>query len=139
MITFLLIILYVIFCTFFLAKKDAESYRLKSSVTSPLVLKIIKRWHADGVVLAVLINTPLFFDHAKLWWQIIIINILIRLSEFDLTFNYYALLPTTELGSTASVDIFFSKIFGKQGALKKSITFFVLLCIFVLLKLYFKF
>lgn len=140
MILFIIIELYLLVCGFFLSKHDAESYLLKDKTnTTSNTLKIINRWHLDGVILAILINIPLLHDFYNWWWQLIIINILLRLSEFDLVFNIYAHLSIYFLGSTATMDKIFSKIFGKNGALNKSLTSFGLLIIFNILKIIFHF
>jgi hypothetical protein len=139
MLIFLVIQVYLLLCGFFLAKKDAESYLMKDNISTPTVLKIIKRWHTDGVVLAVLVNVPLLYNFSHLWWEIAVVNILLRLAEFDLVFNSYANLSTTFLGSTALTDKIFSKIFGVNGAIDKSITFFSLLILFNIAKVIFHF
>lgn len=133
------IIIYLAGCGFFLAKKDAESYLMKVNVSTPTVLDLIKRWHADGVILGVLIMVPFVYDHPLIWWQILAVGILLRLAEFDLVFNAYAKLSITYLGSTAFVDKIFSKIFGPNGAVLKSLTFFAILIAFVIAKFIFKF
>jgi len=139
MTIFLFLQVYLAACGFFLAKKDAESYLMKTTTTTPTILNLIKRWHADGVVLGILINVPLLYDFHKEWWQIVIVNVLLRVAEFDLVFNKYANLSPTYLGSTAEADKIFSKIFGINGAIKKSITFFGLLIAFNIAKIVFKF
>lgn len=124
---------------FFLAKKDAESYLMKDNNATPTTLELIKRWHEDGVILAVLINIPLLYDFYSIWWQLIIVNVFLRLAEFDLVFNKYAKLSPYYLGSTATLDNIFSKVFGKNGAVTKSIVFFVALVVFDVAKIIFKF
>lgn len=124
---------------FFLAKHDAESYRLKDNNSTSTTLEIIKRWHEDGVILGVLINIPILYDNYQAWWQIVVVNVFLRLAEFDLVFNKYAKLSPYYLGSTANLDKFFSKIFGKNGAVTKSIVSFAILILFDIAKIIFKF
>lgn len=118
--------IYILVCILFLAGKDASSYKLKDKNNiGPLTDKRIKRWHRDGVALWLLITlAPVYYQH--LYW-IMLYSLLIRLSVFDLAFNYWAGLPYKYLGSTALADKLFSKIFGLQGAVKKSLFFLAIL------------
>ena len=118
--------LYIIVCTLFLAGHDSTSYLLKSGGTNigPLLFKRIRRWHRDGSIIFFLCCLPLVYF---IGWQIIIAALLIRLSFFDLAFNLWSGLPIEMLGTTADADKFFAWVFGKDGALKKSLLFLVLL------------
>lgn len=131
--------LWLMLVGFFLAKHDAESYLLKNNDSSTTTLEIIKRWHQDGVILGVLINIPILYDNLSAWWEIVLANVFLRLAEFDLVFNKYANLSPYYLGSTASLDKFFSKVFGKNGAVTKSIVSFAILILFDVAKVIFKF
>jgi hypothetical protein len=139
MAIFIAIQLYLLLVGFFLAKKDAESYLMKDNISTPTILSIIKRWHTDGVILAILINIPLLYDFHSIWWQLVVVNVFLRLAEFDLVFNKYANLSLTFLGSTATLDKIFSKIFGQNGAVIKSFVFFIALVVFNFAKIIFKF
>jgi hypothetical protein len=120
--------IYVLICLLFLAGKDATSYKLmeKDDPYTDLKRKRIRRWHRDGVALNALVITPIVYFRPELSW-IILYTVLLRLAVFDLAFNYWAGLNIKYLGSTAWADNLFSKIFGKYGAVKKSIFFFALL------------
>ena len=119
---------YIIACTLFLAGHDSTSYLLKSGGTNigPLLFRRIKRWHRDGSIIFFLCCLPLVYF---IGWQIIIAALLIRLSFFDLAFNVWSGLPIDMIGTTADTDKFFSRIFGKNGALKKSLLFFIILVV----------
>ena len=117
--------IYVLICILFLAGKDATSYLLKDKDAPPSSLNSnrIRRWHRDGVALNVLIIVPIVYLRSELW-MIIPYMLLIRLAVFDLAFNKWAGLNIKCLGSTAWWDKAFSKVFGNNGAIKKSIFFF---------------
>ena len=115
--------LYYFVCTLFLAGKDADSYLLKDRRDNPMSYARVKRWHRDGVVLAVLPLVPFVCWLPFLAWKICLSALLIRLTAFDLPFNHWASLPPYYLGGTAWADRQFVKIFGINGAVKKSLTF----------------
>ena len=123
--------IYLIICTLFLASKDALSYLLKDKVDTDLTKKRIAKWHRDGVILFLLYILAalsiLVVDKAENWWLIFPYSALIRLSIFDIAFNYWAGLDPKFLGSTSKVDQFFVKIVGQDGAIKKSAIFLVIL------------
>lgn len=132
--------LYLLIVKLFLAGKDASSYLLKDkSAQGILVGNRIKRWHRDGVALDILSVIPVVYIVGQDWWQVIISNILIRLSFYDIAFNRWAGIDLTYLGSTAKFDRFFIKLFGVHGAIKKSLVLFVLLITFNILKIIFNF
>lgn len=132
--------LYLLIVKLFLAGKDASSYLLKDkSAEGILVGNRIKRWHRDGVALDILSVIPSAYIVGQEWWQLVISNILIRLSFFDIAFNKWAGIDITYLGSTSKFDRFFAKIFGIHGAVRKSLVFFMLLLTFNILKIIFKF
>lgn len=120
--------IYVLICILFLAGKDATSYKLmeKDDPLSELKRKRIQRWHRDGVALNALVITPIVYLRPELSW-IILYAVLLRLAVSDLAFNYWAGLNIKYLGSTAWADKQFAKIFGKYGAVKKSVFFLALL------------
>ena len=122
--------IYVLICILFLAGKDASSYLLKDQnrPSSTLDNKRINRWHRDGVALNMLIIVPIVYLAPELSW-IILYTVLIRLAVFDIAFNKWAGLNYRFLGSTAWADNFFSSIFGKYGAVKKSIFFLIVLIV----------
>jgi hypothetical protein len=113
---------YLITCCLFLAGKDADSYQLKDKKDNDLSAGRIKRWHRDGFILYVLFILPLVVWDTVDNWKIVIAATLIRLAFFDLAFNHWASLPTTYLGGTAWADKQLVKIFGINGAVKKSLT-----------------
>jgi hypothetical protein len=118
--------LYLIICTLFLAGKDADSYQLKEKQDNALSATRVKRWHRDGLILAFLYVLPLVVWQPANAWRIVIATILIRLVFFDLPFNHWADLAVTYLGGTAWADKIFVRIFGINGAIKKTITFLIL-------------
>jgi len=119
--------LYLIVCVLFLAGKDADSYLLKAKQDDGNSATRVKRWHRDGFILNLLYILPLIVWDAKDGWKIALAAFLIRLSFFDLAFNSWSSLPTTYLGGTAWADLQFVRVFGINGAVKKSLTFFILL------------
>lgn len=129
--------IYLLICILFLAGKDASSYLLKDKLKSNNTINFnrIKRWHRDGVILNILYVLPLLF---LVEWYILIFALLIRLSFFDIAFNKWAGLDFRFLGSTSWVDKIFIKIFGKMGAIKKSLTFYSILIILNILHLFLK-
>lgn len=118
--------LYLIACTLFLAGKDASSYLLSSTHTERVYLTRVKRWHRDGVILWLLYVTSIAFRPEVPAWKTAIAALLIRLFSFDLAFNRWASLPMKYLGGTAWADTLFVRVFGKQGAVRKSLTFFII-------------
>jgi len=131
--------LYLLIVKLFLAGKDASSYLLKDKIASgSLTNNRIQRWHRDGVILDVLTTLPIAYLAGTKWWQIIISSVLLRLSTFDLAFNYWGGLDIHHLGSTAWADKQFAKIFGASGAVKKSLFFLTLLVLLNILKVILK-
>lgn len=119
---------YILTCCLFLAGKDADSYQLKEKKDNDLSAGRVKRWHRDGLILYFLFLAPLLFLNPHEGWKIILAWSLIRLAWFDLAFNHYSgSLSITYLGGTAWADRQFVKIFGINGAIKKSLTFAALL------------
>lgn len=127
MINTIIIELYLLVCTLFLAGKDASSLRMKdkSDKYAELMKKRISRWHRDGVVLHILFVVPVVYYTQNYW--LILYAVLIRLSVFDIAFNFWAGIGTKYLGTTAITDRIFSRLFGADGAYKKSISFFLIL------------
>jgi hypothetical protein len=114
--------------TLTLAGKDADSYLLKdnSQQYQGLTKSRLDRWHRDGVLLniyAVLLTS--WASH--LWISASILAILIRLGFYDLSFNKWTSLPLTYIGDTSAIDRVFLSIFGKNGAIKKSVVFLIIL------------
>lgn len=118
---------YLIVCVLFLAGKDADSYQLKDKTDNALSAGRVKRWHRDGFILYLLILLPLIVWDTRDAWKLAIAWVLIRAALFDLAFNHWASLPVQYLGGTAWADGQFVKIFGKNGAIKKSLAFAILL------------
>lgn len=126
--TIIFIQIYLIICTLFLAGKDASSYLLKEKEKDNLTEKRIQRWHRDGVILNILFVLPFIYFKLELF-LVPIYAVLIRLSFFDIAFNKWSGLDYRFLGSTAWIDKIFSKIFGKYGAVKKSLVFLIILIV----------
>lgn len=132
--------LYLLITKLFLAGKDASSYLLKDkSAVGETTNSRIQRWHRDGVILDILVTIPGAYIAGNNWWQIVVSSLLLRLATFDLAFNKWSGLSITFLGSTAWVDKQFVKVFGTNGAVKKSLFFFILLVLFDVAKIIFKF
>lgn len=116
--------------TLLLAGKDADSYLLKAKVDDALTLDRLNRWHRDGWFLAMVICALCVMTNPELWWFIVGYSILIRTSLFDIAFNKWSSLDIRYIGNTAITDKVFRQIFGVNGAVTKSIVFFILLIIF---------
>jgi hypothetical protein len=124
---------YILLCCLALAGKDADSYQLKDKQDNALSAGRVKRWHRDGVILYLLLLVPVCYYNLPAAWKIVVAAGLIRLAFFDLAFNWWAPLSIHYLGSTAWLDKLFVKVFGINGAVKKSLTFFTLLVLLNLL------
>jgi len=123
----ILIEFYILICCLILAGKDATSFLLKEKKDDDFSATRIKRWHRDGVILYALYVLPCCKIDFPETWKIVLAAALIRLALFDLEFNRSASLDMHYLGSTAWIDRQFVKVFGLNGALKKSGVFFLLL------------
>jgi len=125
----------MIICVLFLAGKDSTSFKLKdkSPDDEGLEEKRINRWHRDGVALNILFIIPFLYYDIYNWHLYLVYTGLIRLVFFDISFNYWAGLNYKFLGSTAWWDQQFIKIFGKFGALKKSLAFLAILILISIL------
>lgn len=119
--------LFMLVAILFLAGKDATSYKLKSKIDDSLSYTRIKRFHRDGFILNLLFILPFIYFNYHDWHLYVVYTTLLRLIAFDLAFNYWAGLNPRFLGSTAWTDKQFIKIFGINGALKKSIVFTIVL------------
>lgn len=123
-----------------LAGKDATSYLLKDKkAEGELTNKRVNRWHRDGAAIDLLYTYSVSNDFGNDWWQIFLISLLLRLSVYDLAFNYWAKLGMGYIGGTAGTDKLFRKIFGDDGAVTKSIFFFAIFILFMLSKIIFHF
>jgi len=123
--------LYISICILLLAGKDSDSYQLKDKTDNALSSGRIKRWHRDGAILFALFFVP--FIHEQGWqsWKICVAGIMLRLIIFDPLFNEWSGgVSMSYLGGTAFADKIFIKIFGINGAIKKSLFFLILLIIF---------
>jgi len=117
----------------FLAGKDATSYLLKEiHEENSLTLSRIKRWHRDGIAIDAIFSLVLCW--ASNDWSVILQSLLLRLAVFDPAFNHWAGLNIRYLGSTALWDRMFIRIFGINGALKKSAMFLVALILWGIIK-----
>ena len=115
---------YLIICVLFSAGHDSSSIRLRQTVSDYMTIKRIRRWHRDGFLLYVLFCVPVIFIGG---WKIAIAAALIRASIFDLALNKWTDYNYKFIGTTAFWDKQFSKIFGKDGAVKKSLAFLLVL------------
>lgn len=137
---FVVALVFMLVFKLFLAGKDASSYLLKDkNATGVLTEKRIQRWHRDGVAIDAMNTAAVAYIFGPVWWQVILVSLLIRLAIYDLAFNHWAGLNTHYLGSTAWVDKQFVKIFGINGAIKKSLFFVAVLIAFCITKIIFKF
>jgi hypothetical protein len=71
-----------------------------------------------------------------LWVTVPLQALLVRLGFYDLSFNKWSSLPITFIGNTSSVDRIFLKIFGRNGAVKKSAAFLIVLLLWGVLKIF---
>lgn len=132
---FIVATLFLLIFKLLLAGKDATSYLLKDkNVEGSLTDKRIDRWHRDGVLIDILNTVAVSDTFGGQWWQIFVISLLLRLSVYDLAFNHWSKLSLTYLGGSALSDRIFCAIFGKNGAIQKSIVFFILLVLFIISK-----
>lgn len=134
----LLIQLYIVIWTLLLAGKDATSYQLKDKNTNfqDLERRRVQRWHRDGSLMFALVTLSSFVVGILLslnWPLILAYSLLIRLAIFDYFFNKWAGLDVRYLGSTAIWDKIFISIFGKNGAIRKSLVFSLLIILLNLL------
>lgn len=118
----------------FLAGKDATSYLLKEKhEENALTFKRIKRWHRDGAALDFLFTVILAWASGD-WVSVFVQSVLIRLALYDLAFNHWSGLNIHYLGSTAYWDKIFVKLFGINGAVKKSLAFLIILILWGIIK-----
>lgn len=137
---FVVALVFLLVFKLFLAGKDASSYLLKDKNTAgQLTDNRIKRWHRDGVAIDALNTASVAYIFGPAWWQVILVSLVIRLAVYDLAFNHWAGLNTHYLGSTAWADRQFIKLFGINGAIKKSLFFVGVLVAFCIAKVIFKF
>lgn len=133
----------LIICTLFLSGKDASSYLMKDKTANSLMIERINRWHRDGLINYILYSVLLIFwgtNFSQVFFdpEMAIASVLIRPAFFDLSFSKWSSLPQREFGTTAFWDIQFTKIFGKAGAVKKSLFFLFILVLLNLLKIILK-
>lgn len=127
--------IYFLICQSYQVGKDTISYKLKDVHTDPLTASRLARWHAHGVIMALLSLVPgivliwLKFGASYVYLPAIGAG-LIRLALYDISFNKWADLDLSYLGSTPKADRFFIQLFGTNGALKKALIFFILLILF---------
>jgi len=116
--------LYILIFLLLLAGHDSSSIRLREHAVDALGVKRIKRWHRDGAFIYGMFCLQVA---QNLSWWLLIPAVLIRLAFFDLAINYWTDWNINFIGTTATTDKFFAKIFGKNGAIKKSLFFFLIL------------
>jgi hypothetical protein len=121
-----------------LGGKDADSYQLKARQDDGLTVSRVKRWHRDGVILFLLIVALAAWKDLAEWYKVAIAAGLLRLSLFDLAFNYWAGgLSIHYLGGTAWWDRQMVKIFGINGAVLKASIFLTILIALIVANKYF--
>ena len=121
--------IYILVFVLVLAYQNATSYLFQDQSSNPPSMKTLNRWHTLNVVLNGIAIVPFLIYDLSNWWLYLIYAILIRLSIFDIAFNYFSNLDYRFLGTTAWADRFFAKIFGDKGAVKKGILFLIILII----------
>lgn len=123
--------------TLFLAGKDASSYLLRGMLDpyQGVTKSRLDRWHRDGVAIHGIFTLVLAWA-TGLWITVPIQALLIRLGFYDLAFNKWSSLPMTYIGNTSGVDRIFLKIFGHNGAVKKSAAFLLILLIWGVLRIF---
>lgn len=109
----------------FLAKKDGTVTLIKKNYPADALIHTrLKRWHTDGVFIHA-IPAILVAYLTGMWWQVLGINLLMRLSVYDVVHNLSAQLPARYMGTTALWDRIFAKIF-RENAVLKAVTFGIL-------------
>jgi hypothetical protein len=123
--------------TLFLAGKDASSYLLRGMLDpyQGVTKSRLDRWHRDGVAIHAIFVFVLAWA-TGLWITVPAQALLIRLGFYDIAFNKWASLPTTYIGNTSGVDRIFLKIFGHNGAVKKSAAFLIILLLWGVLRIF---
>jgi hypothetical protein len=123
--------------TLLLSGKDASSFLLRGVLDSyqGVTKSRLDRWHRDGVIMHSLFTLVLAWA-TGLWVSAPIQALLIRLGFYDLSFNKWTSLPTTYIGNTSGVDRIFLKIFGHNGAVKKSAAFLIILLLWGVLRIF---
>ena len=108
------------------AGRDSDSIRMKTGTVDSLLLIRLKRWHKSGAITYLIVCGMLAYF---LGWKILIAGLIIRIAFFDLAVNKWADFAFDLIGTTATTDQFFAKIFGQHGAVKKAGFFFLILII----------
>lgn len=134
-------ILILVACLF-LAGHDSTSFLLRKGGDNAgaLLYSRLNRWHRDGLIIYCLVIIAInlgeicyaikigaSFSISMIDWKMFIAAGLIRLSFFDLSFNYWSQLPFNLIGTTAFTDRLFARVFGHQGAVLKSLVFLLVL------------
>lgn len=116
------------------AFKDANAYLLKAHDNGQVVTinKRVRNWHTAGFILYFAYIIPFYLIDKN--WEVIIAVLLIRYTFFDYFFNIFAGLNIRSFGTSASSDNFNTRIFKKNGVLKKLYWSIAILIILNILK-----
>jgi hypothetical protein len=108
--------------------KDGATYKIFGRPIQDYskVKEWLKWWHFYGAFDYILLLSVLFF---VVGWKILIAALLIRVSVFDLCYNWKSGLSHSHIGTEAVSDKIFAKIFGPNGARKKALVFLLVLII----------
>lgn len=132
----------ILMACFFLAGHDSTSFLLRKggNNSGTLLYTRLERWHRDGLIIYCLVIIAINLGEicyaiksgvpvsiSMIDWKMFVAAGLIRLSFFDLSFNYWSQLPFNLIGTTAFTDRLFAKIFGQKGAVLKSFGFLLVL------------
>lgn len=111
------------------AYRDGIGHQVRVQAKMPYlaIKKLIHHWHSAGVVMNIIVAAP--FLYVCKWYEVAIAMLLIRVIFFDLFRNLGAGINVGEFGTEAQSDTIFTRIFGKNGGIKKAVLFFVILII----------
>ena len=120
--------------TLFFAGRDSVSISQKEKEFNELTKQRNKWWHTQGGILyAIFVLTVCctvwYYDSVWFGLKLGVAAALTRVILFDPALNHWSGWSITHLGTTAAWDKIFKKLFGKEGAMKKTIAFFILLVI----------
>ena len=120
--------------TLFFAGRDSVSITQKEKESNELTKQRNKWWHTQGGILYVIFVvtvccTVWYYDSVYFGLKLCFAAALIRVIFFDPALNHWSGWSIRYLGTTAGWDKLFVKVFGKEGAMKKTIAFFVLLVV----------
>ena len=126
----LIMIAYVLFK----AGDNSSAVKLRENEYNSLTMVRITRWHRDGsagyaILLLVIAGFLFKYENWLIAVKSLVAGALIMVTFFDVALNNWSGWKLGYMGNTAWWDRFFVKLFGKTGAVKKAIAFFILLVI----------